>query len=176
MWIGLARASKLIVSFRVGKRDQENADAFMMNLRSWLITIPVLSTDAFPGYRHAVGEAFDAVDYGQVVKSFTGRKRDYDNVAPKKGPPAMAKRPICGAPMAECSTSLAEREMLNLRTHLRRLVRRGTGHSKTLHGHIAQIACYVFCRNFCRIHTALKNDACDGVAYRRLRMDGDGVR
>jgi len=162
VWIALARTSKLLVSYAVGKRDQESANAFMLDLRSRLTHTVQLSTDAYPGYPRAVGEAFcnptlptGGIDYGQVVKSFS-RRKDYDKVAPAQDRPLVAKRPIWGAPdMEAVGTSYAEREMLNLRTHLRRLVRRGIGHSKTLAGHVAAIATFVFWRNFCLPHGAL---------------------
>lgn len=169
VWLALTRGSKLVLSYYVSKRDQASANAFMLDVRSRLTTIPVLSTDAWPGYPRAVGEAFcspitsdgqemppGGVDYGQIVKSFSGRRRDYDKTAPADGPPRVAKRVIWGAPdLGEIGTSYSERENLNLRTHLRRLVRRGIGHSKTFEGHLYAIASFVFWRNFCLPHGAL---------------------
>jgi IS1 family transposase len=163
VWIALARTSKLLISYAVSKRSQDSANAFMLDLRSRLANSVQLCTDAYPGYPRAVGEAFcnptlpaGGIDYAQIVKSFSGRKRDYDKVAPAQGMSHVTKRPIWGAPdMGEVGTSYAEREMLNLRTHLRRLVRRGIGHSKTLAGHVAAIATFVFWRNFCLPHGAL---------------------
>jgi IS1 family transposase len=163
VWLALTRASKLILSYHVSKRTQENGDAFLLDVRSRLTTLPVISSDAWPGYPRAVGQAFcgpdlppGGVDYGQIVKSFSGRRRDYDKVAPADGPVRVAKRVIWGAPdLSEIHTSLSERENLNYRTHLRRLVRRGTGHSKKYESHLYTIAGFSFWRNFCLPHGAL---------------------
>jgi len=154
-WVYLASAktAKLVVSYRVGKRTQETTDAFLADLRARLVTIPVLSTDAYPGYPRAVGAAFTDIDYAQVVKSFNGGKRG----RLKSDGPGMTKRTIWGAPnLDECSTSHAERLNLSFRTQLRRLVRRGTGASKTLAHHRASISAYVGFFNFCRVHMALR--------------------
>lgn len=164
VWLALTRASKLIVSYHVSKRTQDNGNSFLFDIRSRLTTIPVLSSDAWGGYPKAVGEAFcnpelppGGVDYGQIVKSFSGRRRDYDKVAPADGPIRIAKRVIWGAPdLSEIHTSYSERENQSLRTHMRRLVRRGTGHSKTYESHLYTIAGFTFWRNFCLPHGALK--------------------
>lgn len=160
VWIALARSSKVVLSYRVGRRDEQNARAFMLDLRSRLNTIPVLCTDAFNAYPAAVEEAFaGSVDYSQVVKSFTGRRnaKDYDKVAPANGPPMVSKRVVYGAPdLSKCSTSIAEREMLSIRTHLRRFVRRGTGFSKCLRNHRAAISLFVSWYNLCRVHKSLR--------------------
>ncbi len=163
VWLALTRGSKLILSYHISKRTQENGNEFLFDIRSRLTTIPVLSSDAWGGYPRAVGEAFcnpdlppGGVDYGQIVKSFSGRRRDYDKVAPADGPVRIAKRVIWGAPdLSEIHTSYSERENLSLRTHLRRLVRRGIGHSKTYDGHLYTISGYSFWRNFCLPHGAL---------------------
>jgi IS1 family transposase len=165
VWIAFARATKLIVSWRVGKRDEANALLFMRDMRARLSTVPILSTDGLQAYLSAVGETFfspeqppGAVHFGQVVKSFTNNRRDYDKVAPAPGPPRTTKRIICGTPeIGEISTSITEREMLALRTNLRRLVRRGSGHSKSLEHHTAAVAAFATWANFCRPSSALKS-------------------
>jgi len=58
VWIAFARATKLIVSWRVGRRDEENAVLFMRDMRARLSTVPILSTDGLQAYLTAVGEAF----------------------------------------------------------------------------------------------------------------------
>jgi IS1 family transposase len=178
VWIAFVRATKLIVSWRVGKRDEENAVLFMRDMRARLSTVPILSTDGLQAYLSAVGEAFfspeqppGAVHFGQVVKSFTNNLRDYDKVAPAHGPPRTTKRIICGTPeIGEISTSITEREMLALRTNLRRLVRRGSGHSKSLEHHTAAVAAFATWANFCRPSSALKGKTpamVSGLADRR---------
>ena len=155
-WIYLAsaRTNKLVISYAVGKRTQATTNAFIADMRARLVTIPVFSTDAFQGYPKAVGAVFDNIDYAQVVKAFgnngkRGRKKVYA--------PAMTKRTIWGAPdLAECGTSRGERLNLSFRTQLRRLVRRGSGFSKSVDHHRASISMFAGFFNFCRIHMALR--------------------
>jgi hypothetical protein len=52
--------------------------------------------------------------------------------------------------------STTEREMLALRTNLRRLVRCGSGHSKSREHHTAAVAAFATWANFCRPSSALK--------------------
>lgn len=69
----------------------------------------------------------------------------------------MTKRPVFGTPdEEEASTSFCERTNLSIRTCLRRFVRRGTGHSKSLPHHEAMVAIFVAWFNFCRIHETLR--------------------
>jgi len=183
IWIAFARSTKLIVSWHVGKRDEENAVLFMLDMRARLSTVPILSTDGLQAYLTAVGEAFfspeqppGAVHFGQVVKSFTNNRRDYDKVAPAHGPPRTTKRIICGTPdIGEISTSITEREMLALRTNLRRLVRRGSGHSKSLEHHTAAVAAFATWANFCRPSSALKGKT-PAMVYRARRPQVDDGR
>jgi len=44
-WTAEDRASRFVIAFHVGKRDQRAADAFMADLRSRLVVMPELSTD-----------------------------------------------------------------------------------------------------------------------------------
>jgi len=156
-YVAMGSTSKLIIAYRVGKRDEENTRAFIADTRSRLLVIPQLSTDGFKGYEPAVGESFGAaVDYGQVVKSFSGRRRDYDRYAPAEQP-FVVKKPIAGAPdLAKVSTSLVERQNLTIRMQIRRFMRRGNGFSKKLVNHTAAVSLHFAWYNFCRIHETLR--------------------
>lgn len=160
-YVAMGSISKLIISYRVGKRDQENTDAFIADVRARLLTIAQLSTDGFKSYESAVGHSFGtAVDYGQVVKNYTSKGKDYDRYAP----PAqqfIVKRKIAGAPdMAKVSTSLIERQNLTIRMCIRRFIRRGNGFSKKLTHHSAAVALHFAWYNFCRIHETLRVTPC----------------
>ena len=162
LWLGIASTAKLIISYRCAPtRDEQDAEALIKDLRGRLNTIPVINTDGLESYVGPIKRWFGGpgggVDYAQVVKSFPGRRgKDYDRYAPPTKP-MVAKRPVFGAPdMDECSTSFMERTNLSVRTCLRRFVRRGTGHSKTLRHHAAMVAIFVAWFNFCRIHETLR--------------------
>jgi hypothetical protein len=84
-FLGIARVQKLIISYRVGKRDEANTQAFMRDLRARLVTVPHLATDAFAPYRAAVGDHFEAVEYGQVVKNYSRSPRRVRDGQPSYG-------------------------------------------------------------------------------------------
>ena len=69
----MSASSKAIVSFQVGKRNEENTKAFISDLRERIINAPEISTDAFPAYEGAIEEAFGTeCRYGQIIKSYAG--------------------------------------------------------------------------------------------------------
>ncbi len=70
-WLAIARSQKIIVSYRVGKRDDANAQAFVRDLRARLVTMPMICSDGFASYASAVGAHFEAVDFAQVVKNYS---------------------------------------------------------------------------------------------------------
>src|SRR5690242_8953392 len=63
--------TKLVPSYRVGKRTRDNAIAFMADLSDRLTNRVQISSDALRSYVDAVEQAFGAdVDYGQIVKFY----------------------------------------------------------------------------------------------------------
>src|SRR5258708_7684569 len=55
VFIGLAGTQKAIVSYHVGKRDSDNTDRFVRDLRERVIGLPEISTDGFLPYLPAIG-------------------------------------------------------------------------------------------------------------------------
>jgi IS1 family transposase len=168
LYLAIASTSKLILSYHVGEaRDETNCEVFIRDLRGRLATIPLLNTDGLSAYEGPVARWFGiqggpggGVDYAQLVKNFSGKRRakDYDRYAPAKGgKPLTTKRAVYGNPDLEtCSTSFVERTNLSVRNYLKRFARRGTGFSKTLRHHSAMIAIFVAWFNFCRVHETLR--------------------
>lgn len=63
--------SKIVPSYKVGRRDAITANAFMFDLASRLRNRIQLSSDGLPSYLEAVEFAFGSdVDFSQVVKSY----------------------------------------------------------------------------------------------------------
>ena len=50
-FIALASSTKAIVAYRTGKRDGENTDLFIRDLRERVLGTPEISTDGFHPYR-----------------------------------------------------------------------------------------------------------------------------
>src|SRR6185437_1091938 len=70
-FVALDPDTKLVPSYRVGKRTRENAVAFMADLSDRLTNRVQISTDSLRTYVDAVEQAFGAdVDYGQIVKFY----------------------------------------------------------------------------------------------------------
>ncbi|WP_441290798.1 IS1 family transposase [Sorangium sp. KYC3313] len=160
-FVGMASASKLVIAYRVGKRDEANTAAFIKDLRARLVTIPQLYSDGWAPYVAAVGGAFTlagSVDYAQVVKNYRrkGRKDDDHRYEPPRDP-FITKTPVFGVPdMKRASTSHVERQNLTIRMHIRRFTRLCNGFSKRLPHHKAAVALHMMFYNFCRPHEALR--------------------
>ncbi len=157
-FIGLCRRSRLVISYFVGKRDQASTDAFMMDLRSRVLVVPVLSSDGFAAYPAAVGATFmGSVDYGQVCKQYGyGRSPDH-RYEPAREAHFIRKTPVFGAPdLRMLGTSKVERFNLTTRHTVGRTRRLCLAFSKTLRGHKAAIALGIAAYNLTRIHGSLR--------------------
>ncbi|WP_044248262.1 transposase [Chondromyces apiculatus] len=161
-FVAMARTCKLVISYRVGKRDEANTQAFIADLRARLVTVPLLCTDGFQPYAEAVGEHFQgAVDYGVVHKDYRkGRQHDGQPSDHRYAPPRHAfitRIPRMGSPeMSRISTSHIERQNLTMRMQIRRLTRLCNGFSKKLDNHRAAISLHMGFYNLCRVHEALR--------------------
>jgi IS1 family transposase len=168
MWVFVAldKDTRLVPCFRVGRRDYHTTWNFIADLRQCLklkhdTLFPLtkglldgepmpdvkITTDGFPGYKAAIEDVFKhAVAHGQIVKNYTKKWRKKK----KSTKPFMKKQRFSMAITdSEISTSLVERHNLQLRTFIRRLVRKTSGFSKKLHAlHLAvamQVAHYNYC-------------------------------
>lgn len=70
-WTALATESKLIITWRVGRRERDDAVPFMLDLRSRLAVRPQVTTDGHRPYGEAIHRAFgDEVDYARLLKLY----------------------------------------------------------------------------------------------------------
>ena len=156
-WTALDRDSKLIVSYLVGSRDGEYANAFMQDVASRLATRVQMTTDGYRPYLNAVEGAFGAdIDYARLVKIY-GEAPD----AEKRYSPAECigarKQKIEGNPdKGIISTSHIERSNLSFRMHMRRYTRLTNAHSKKFENHCHMVALYTVWYNFARINSAVR--------------------
>jgi IS1 family transposase len=160
MWtfVALDPDTKLIPSYRVGKRNAANAVAFMTDLSERLANRVQISSDALAAYVDAVERAFGAdVDYGQEVKF-------YDDAEPvgagRYSPPRVADRQrtvIAGNPdQAHISTSLVERQNLTMRMSMRRFTRLTNAFSKKVENLRAAVSLHFAHYNLVRVHRTLR--------------------
>jgi IS1 family transposase len=149
--------SKLVPVFRVGKRDQQTTEMFILDLASRLHHRVQITTDGFGPYAATIPAAFNGeVDYAQSIKQYEAEPAGFGRYSPPKVI-ATTKIPICGFPEEDLvSTSYAERQNLTMRTNIRRLTRLTNAFSKKLENHYAATALYFGYYNFVRRHMTLR--------------------
>jgi IS1 family transposase len=143
--------TKLVPSFKVGKRDMATANAFVGDVASRLKNRVQISTDGLPGYVEAVEMAFGAnVDYAQIVKVFDDQSMDAEVIG-------MTKRTFTGRPnMSLVTTSHVERLNGTTRLHMRRLTRLTYAFSKKKENFEAAVALHFAYYNFVKRHITLR--------------------
>jgi len=162
-FVALDPETKLVPCYRVGKRDAATANAFIEDLAGRLDNRVQLSSDGLPAYLEAVEKGFDEeVDYAQVVKTYTKKKKGVEVLEDSAGQQDdkkvnVEKTIVIGNPIEkDISTSLIERQNLTMRIHNRRLTRKTNGFSKKLENFEAAIGLYFACYNFVNIHSSLR--------------------
>lgn len=172
-WTAIDADSKLAISWLVGRRDYEYAEAFMSDLASRLSDRVQLTTDGYGCYINAVEKMFGgAVDYAMLVKIYGD-----DSNAQKRYSPASfvsaEKRTMAGNPdIKHVSTSFVERQNLTMRMGMRRFTRLTNGFSKKIDNLAHAVALHFMHYNFIRIHKTLKTTPAleAGVTNKLLSM------
>lgn len=156
-WTALDADSKLLVSWRVGGRDGEEALALMDDLRTRLANRVQLTTDGHSAYLEAVEGAFGGdVDYAMLVKIYGEAPEPEKRYSPAKCIGAK-REAIEGDPDPDhISTSYVERSNLSMRTFMRHFTRLALGFSKKFENHCHMVALYTVWYNFVKLHKAHK--------------------
>jgi IS1 family transposase len=156
--------SKLIMSWLVGSRSQENAIVFMRDVRSRLSRRIQLTTDGHGMYLTAVRSAFKIgeVDYAMLVKQY-GQVETGVEASRRYSPPACIgaeKVRMIGRPDRDLiSTSYVERSNLTLRMQSRRFTRLTNAFSKKAENHAYAVSLFFLHYNYCRPHQTLTKAA-----------------
>jgi IS1 family transposase len=158
-WCAIDADTKLVPTFKVGKRDSASAKAFMNDLAGRLRNRVQISSDALRQYVDAVEESFGAdVDYGMIVKSYAAP----EGKTPQRrySPPELVsvhKEVITGSPDESLiSTSYVERLNLTTRHHMRRLTRLTIAFSKKFENFEAAVGLHFGYYNFVKSHKTLR--------------------
>jgi len=151
--------TKLVPSFKVGKRTHATTTEFVQDVASRMRHRVQVSSDAMHLYVEAMELAFGSdVDYGQCVKVYVHDsahhpERQYS--APHFA--SAVRRPITGQPEMELvSTSHVERLNATTRLHMRRLTRLTLAFSKKLENFEAAVGLHFAYYNFVKRHNTLR--------------------
>lgn len=152
--------TKLVPSFKVGKRDAITANAFVSDVASRLSNRPQISTDGLKTYIEAMENAFGMnVDFGMIIKSYGVDKGEHHQERRYSAPEvtSMQKIDVMGNPSRDLiSTSHIERLNGTTRLHMRRLTRLTYAFSKKLENFDAAVALHFAYYNFVKTHGSLK--------------------
>jgi IS1 family transposase len=157
-WTAIDADSKLIISYMLGQRGAETANAFMQDVASRVTNRIQLTTDGHRVYADAVEDAFGAdIDYAMLVKLYGASN---DNPESRYSPATCIgcrTGVLVGEPDPKhISTSFVERQNLTMRMGMRRFTRLTNGFSKKLDNHGHAVALHFMHYNFCRVHQPLR--------------------
>ena len=153
----LCADSKLVPSWRIGRRDLLNATLFMKDLAGRLKNKVQLTTDGHRMYLDAVETTFGSeVDFSQLVKIYGSSPESEVRYSPAECI-GIEKNNIQGNPDPEhVSTSYVERQNLTMRMNMRRFTRLTNAFSKKVENLGHAIALHFMYYNFCRVHQTLR--------------------
>jgi IS1 family transposase len=151
--------TKLVPSFKCGKRDLATAKAFVGDVASRMAGRVQISSDALKAYQDAIEQTFGTdVDFGQIIKTYEHDHAQHPELkysAPKFV--SVEKRVVMGSPdMDLISTSYIERLNATTRLHMRRLTRLTLAFSKKLENFEAAVALHFAYYNLVRRHATLR--------------------
>jgi len=150
-WVAIDADTKLVPTFKVGKRDHVAANAFVADVASRMANRVQISTDGLNTYVEAIEASFGSnVDYAQIVKIFEDASMDAEVIG-------MDKASVVGRPdMRYASTSYVERLNGTTRQHMRRLTRLTYAFSKKLENFEAAVGLHFAYYNFVKRHNTLR--------------------
>jgi IS1 family transposase len=152
--------TKLMPSFKVGKRNHITANAFVSDVAARLKNRPQISTDGLRAYVEAVENAFGMdVDFGMIIKNYGVDKGEHHQERRYSAPEvtSMQKMEIVDRPDPDLiSTSHIERLNGTTRLHMRRLTRLTYAFSKKLENFEAAVALHFAYYNFVKRHGTIR--------------------
>jgi IS1 family transposase len=152
--------TKVVPSFKVGKRDHRTANAFVNDVASRLKNRPQISSDGLRAYVEAVENAFGSqVDFGMIMKTYGGDRGEHHQERRYSAPEVTSqqKMVVMGKPeMDLISTSHIERLNGTTRLHMRRLTRLTYAFSKKVENFEAAVALHFAYYNFVKTHGSLR--------------------
>lgn len=159
VYIGLERASKLVVAWHLGKRDRQNTAAFIGKVRRATSDEKIfdVSTDAWPAYLPEIdAQLGDRANYSTVVKVYDKPEEGRERYSPGSFV-TVEKAVQLGCPdLDRACTSHVERKNGSLRQWCKRLTRLTYAFSKKKENLRAALALHFWAYNFAKIHSSLR--------------------
>ncbi|MCB9952838.1 MAG: hypothetical protein H6824_17840 [Planctomycetaceae bacterium] len=156
LFLGIDTTTKLIASYRLGKRTFATTKDFVDDLEGRLHRAPdtmgnqrpQVSTDGWPSYVPTIETAFRGeVRHGVLIKNYR------DPAVGRYAPPEMTRATRINIKNVESDRSICtshiERHNLTIRTFLKRFTRLSLGFSKKVENLRAAISLHVAYYNFC---------------------------
>jgi transposase-like protein/IS1 family transposase len=160
VYVAIDAETKLIPSFRIGKRVRPDTWAFLWDLNQRMANRVQLTTDGLNHYTVAVPESLGTdVDFAQLTKMFGdfGQNDGPNGRYSPSGLTGVISKVRQGDPDPKhISTSFVERQNLTMRMAMRRFTRLTNGFSKKLSHLKAAVALHFAYYNFCRTHKTIR--------------------
>ncbi len=157
VYVAIDAETKLIPSFRIGKRVRPDTAAFLWDLYHRLANRVQLTTDGLNHYTVSVPECFGTdVDFAQLVKLFGDVENPHARYSPPRITEVISKVRQGNPDPDHISTSFVERSNLTMRMQMRRFTRLTNAFSKKLSHLKAAVALHFAYYNFCRVHSSLR--------------------
>ncbi len=157
-YIALARESRLVLAWHLGKRDSANTEAFISKIRRATANSEFdISTDAFAPYAGAIDYILsDRANHSQVIKLYDKPEEGRERYSPGHFV-TVEKKAISGNPdLGSAGTSYVERKNGSLRQWCKRLTRLTYAFSRKWENLRAALALHFCYYNFVRIHSTLR--------------------
>ena len=150
--------TKLVPSFKVGKRDNATANAFVQDIAGRMTNRVQISTDGLKAYVEAIEKSFGAdVDYAQIIKTYGHEEASNNRRYSAPEFVSSEKRLIMGQPNIDLvSTSYIERLNATTRLHMRRLTRLTLAFSKKFENFEAAVGLHFAYYNLVKRHNTLR--------------------
>jgi IS1 family transposase len=158
VYVAIDAETKLVPSFRIGKRVRPDTWAFLWDLNKRMANRVQLTTDGLNHYTVAVPESFGTeVDFAQLTKMF-GDYGQFDSgrYSPPRISGVISKVRQGDPDPRHISTSFIERQNLTMRMQMRRFTRLTNAFSKKLSHLKAAVALHFAYYNFCRTHRTIR--------------------
>jgi IS1 family transposase len=160
VFVAMDAETKLVASYRIGKRTWDTTSSFMDDLYGRMANEhrTQVTTDGFHFYTAAVPNAFGLdVDFAQLVKLYGQYGQHGDERYSPSPIIEVISKVRAGEPDPErICTSHVERQNLTMRMQMRRFTRLTNAFSKKLTNLKAACALHFAHYNFCRVHSTLR--------------------